>query len=148
MNATDRLDIIDTTTRMAWLADRRAWDDLVEVFAEEVDVDYTSLAGGEPVTVAAADLVAGWRAGLGGLDATQHHVSNHLVTATDEGAEVTAQFIATHRFDNEHGDSLWTLGGHYRFRLARDGEAWRIGAITMTTTWATGNQQIMTASAS
>ncbi|MEM9041573.1 MAG: nuclear transport factor 2 family protein [Actinomycetota bacterium] len=148
MDARDRLDAIDATTRMAWLADRREWTRLVDVFADEVDVDYTSLTGGDPATVASSDLVAGWRAGLSGLDSTQHLVSNHLVSEVEGGAEVTAQFIATHRFENPHGDPIWTLGGHYRFLLESDGSSWRIRALTMTTSWATGNQQIMSLSAS
>jgi len=149
MNTEDRLDIIDTTTRMGWHADQREWDRLIDVFTDTVEVDYTSLNGGDPATIAAEVLIAGWKAGLGGLDATQHHISNHLVADTGDGTvEVTAQFIATHRFANPHGDPLWTLGGHYLFRLARVDGKWRIAAVTMTATWATGNQNIMTLVAS
>ncbi|MEV1120984.1 nuclear transport factor 2 family protein [Actinosynnema sp. NPDC049800] len=143
----DRFEIVDATTRMAWFADRRDWDALLTVFADEVDLDYTSLTGGEPARLAAADVVAGWRAGLGGLDATQHLVSNHLVDVDGDRAVVTAQFQAVHVLANPHGDPTWTLGGHYRFGLVRADGGWRIDAITMTTTWATGNQHIMTLAA-
>ncbi|MEU4769146.1 nuclear transport factor 2 family protein [Actinosynnema sp. NPDC023794] len=143
----DRDEIVDTTTRMAWFADRRDWDALLTVFADEVDLDYTSLTGGEPALLKAADVVAGWRAGLGGLDATQHLVSNHLVDVDGDRAVVTAQFQAVHVLANPHGDPTWTLGGHYRFGLVRADGGWRIDAVTMTTTWATGNQHIMTQAA-
>ena len=145
MNDTpDRTEIVEQTTRMAWLADRRDWDRLVDVFADEVDLDYTALTGGHPVRLSPVDLVAGWRAGLGGLDATQHLVSNHLVDVDGDRAVATAQFQATHVLANPHGDPTWTLGGHYRFGLVRRDDGWRIDAVTMTATWATGNQQVMT----
>jgi len=140
----DRTEIVEQTTRMAWLADRRDWDRLVDVFADEVDLDYTALTGGHPVRLSPVDLVAGWRAGLGGLDATQHLVSNHLVDVDGDRAVATAQFQATHVLANPHGDPTWTLGGHYRFGLVRRDDGWRIDAVTMTATWATGNQQVMT----
>ena len=140
----ERTAIVDVTTRMAWLADRRDWDALVAgVFVDRVQLDYTSLTGGEPATLAPADIVAGWRRGLGGLDATQHLVSNHLVDIDGDRAVATAQFQATHVLANPSGDRVWTLGGHYRFELARRSDGWRIDALTMTVTWATGNQQIM-----
>jgi len=143
----ERTAIVDVTTRMAWLADRRDWDALLGVFAEQVQLDYTSLTGGEPATLAPADIVAGWRTGLGGPDATQHLISNHLIDIDGDRAVATAQFQATHVLANPHGDPIWTLGGHYRFGFARIGGGWRIDALTMTVTWATGNQQIMTLAA-
>ena len=42
----ERLDIIETCTRMAVYADQRRWDDLGGIFADHTDLDYTSLAGG------------------------------------------------------------------------------------------------------
>ena len=95
---------VDVTTRMDWHADRRDWDALLTVFADEVDLDCTSLTGGDR-------------------------------------AVVTAQFQAVHVPANPHGDPTWTLGGHYRFELVR------IDAVTTTTTWATGDQQVMTPAA-
>ncbi len=145
--ASDRDAIVDVTTRLGWYADQRRWDELLGLFAGQVTLDYTSLAGGEPVTVSPADIVASWKGGLGGLDATQHVVSNHLVDLDGDTAVATAQFIAIHRLDNPHGDPLWTLGGHYRWTLARHQGRWRITTMTMTATWATGNRHIMTLAA-
>lgn len=45
--------IIETTIRVAWYADRRLWDEIPNLFAEEVLLDYTSLTGGAPTLVAA-----------------------------------------------------------------------------------------------
>lgn len=71
-----------------------------------------------------------------------------MVEVDGDRAVATAQFQATHILPNPHGGPVWTLGGHYRFGLVRDDGGWRIDALTMTATWATGNQQIMTLAAS
>jgi SnoaL-like domain len=146
-SAADRLGVIETCTRMAWHADEREWDALRDVFADEVRVDYTSLQGGEPAIVSRDELVESWAGLLGKLAATQHLLTNHLVTVSGDIAACTAAFQATHLLPNPHGDPSWTLGGTYRFELVRDGPTWRISAVTMTATWARGNQQIMSLAA-
>ena len=140
----DRLDILDTVHRLFRTTDRRRWDELHELFDDEVRLDYTSLAGGEPVVLGPGDVIGGWQAALGGLDGTQHLVSNELINGDGDAADVTAEFIATHRLANPFGEQLWTLGGGYEIGLVRAPDRWRIRSLTMTATWASGNQQIMT----
>ncbi|WP_280447570.1 nuclear transport factor 2 family protein [Nocardia cyriacigeorgica] len=139
----DRLDVVDTCTRMAWHADHREWDALATVFADAVRLDYTSLNGGEPVTVTPAQIVAAWRETLGGFDATQHLLGNHLVTVDGDRAVCTASFQATHRKSDAVGACLWTLGGTYRFDLVRAGGAWQISGVVMTATWGDGNRALL-----
>ncbi|GAA3433309.1 nuclear transport factor 2 family protein [Kutzneria kofuensis] len=144
---TDRAAIVETCTRMAWLADQRRWEELVEQFTDDVAVDYTSLNGGAPVRVRGRDLVAGWRAGLSGFDATQHLVSNHLVAIDGDTAVVTAAFQATHVLPNQRGGPIWRIGGDYRYELVR-ADGWRISAVTMTMTWSEGNFDLLALAAS
>lgn len=140
----DRLDIVETCTRMCWHTDKREWDRLrTDVFADEVLVDYSSLDGGEPAGLAAQDLIAAWRGLLSGLTATQHLLTNHLVRAEGDTAVATADFQATHLLSNALGGPLWTLGGHYRFTLRRTAAGWRIDGLTMTAVWAEGNRHIL-----
>ena len=49
----------------------------------------------------------------------------------------TASFQATHR---KPDDTLWTLGGIYRFTLVRTGDGWRITSVVMTTAWSDGSR--------
>jgi hypothetical protein len=150
----DRADVVDVCTRMAWLADRRDWAGLIAVFDDEVELDYTSLGGGEPARLAPRQIVEAWASALGGLTATQHLVTNHLVTVhrpggagDDDTAVCTAAFQATHLLANATGGPIWTLGGHYRYTLRRTAGGWRITGVTMTADWATGNQHVMTLAA-
>ncbi|MDX2297442.1 MULTISPECIES: nuclear transport factor 2 family protein [Streptomyces] len=133
----DRLDVIDTCTRMAWYADQREWASLAGVFADKVTLDYTSLNGGEPVTLTPAQIVDGWKTGLGVYAATHHLLGNFLVALDGDRAVCTATFQATHR---KTDDTLWTLGGTYRFDLTRTGGGWRIGGVVMTAVWSDGER--------
>ncbi|MFI9555112.1 nuclear transport factor 2 family protein [Nonomuraea endophytica] len=139
----DRLAIVEICTRMAWHTDQREWDRLAEVFADSVTLDYTSLNGGEPAVLTPEQIVGAWSGLLGAFDATQHLVTNHLVTVDDDTAVCTASFQATHRLANPYGSPLWTLGGTYRFDLVRSGGAWKISGVVMTATWADGNKDLL-----
>ncbi|MER6418996.1 nuclear transport factor 2 family protein [Streptomyces sp. NPDC001137] len=143
-SAEDRIDVIETCTRMLWHVDLRQWEALPALLAEKVTLDYTSLFGGEPVVSARDRVIADWRAGLGHLKATQHMIGNQIAEVYGDEAVLTAHFQATHLLPNAHGGPTWTLGGRYRFSLTRDGSGWRIAGVVMTAVWADGNQQIMT----
>jgi hypothetical protein len=144
---TGQFDVIAVCTRMAWHADHREWDALAGVFADKVLLDYTSLNGGEPVVLTPEQIVSAWAGVLGGFDATQHLITNHLVTVDGAKAVCTAEFQATHYLADPHGSPLWTLGGDYRFDLARTAGGWRITGLVMTARWAEGNQHLMTIAA-
>ena len=110
---------------MATCADLREWAGVRACFTDEVDVDYTSLNGGKPAHLSAEALVEQWRAGLSSLQATQHMISNHLITITG-------------------GEATWTLGGRYTYLLVRTAQGWKIRSSTLTALWAQGNQHVMT----
>jgi hypothetical protein len=141
----DRLAITEVCSAFGWLADRRRWEDLEAVFAPQVDLDYTSLNGGEPVKLDASAIVAGWREAFAAMTATQHLIAGHLVEVDGDRATCTANFQATHLGPAPDGDSAWTLGGHYLFGLVREGGGWRIGSLTMTAVWQTGSREAIAA---
>ena len=143
----DRVAVADTVTRMAWYLDRRDWDGLAGLFTERVYTDYTSLWGGTPLEATVEELLStdrqgSWRRTMDGLEATQHLVTNILVELDGDEARATANVVGHHRLTNPHGSPLWTVGGTYDFRLVR-ADRWRIRAITMTITWAQGNQHVL-----
>lgn len=138
----DQLAIVATVNEIGLAADMRDWSRLREQFADEVLVDYTSLAGGQPTRLKADDLIASWQAFLPGFTVTQHMVASHRVSINGERANVLSQFIATHRLAGATGGELWTLGGQYRHSLRKIGELWKVDAITMTWAWQTGNTEL------
>ncbi|MEV6810076.1 nuclear transport factor 2 family protein [Streptomyces sp. NPDC017248] len=138
----DRSAVIETCDRMGWHTDRHEWAEVTALFTDKVLVDYTSLLGGSPATTPARDLVDSWAAVIGGYDASQHLMTNHLVTVEGDTARCTASYQATHRLDNPLGSPLWRIGGLYRFHLVRSATGWKIDEIAMTVLWAEGNQGI------
>ncbi|MET7346170.1 nuclear transport factor 2 family protein [Streptomyces sp. NPDC087866] len=132
--------VAETCTLMAVYADRREWDKLGALFADKVLLDYTSLNGGEPVRLTPKEITEAWTATLSSYDSTQHLLANQLVALDGDRAMCTASFQATHRLAAAHGASLWTLGGDYRWELARSGDRWLIDTVVMTAAWGDGNQ--------
>jgi hypothetical protein len=139
----DRLDVIEACSRYGWCADRRDWDEMAALLADELYVDYTALGGGEPGDVKSVDLIAGWKEQFARLATTQHLIANHLVDIDGDTAVCTANFHAQHVTAVAHGDHKMVLSGHYRFGLVRTGDGWQINSVVMTPTWSTGNLAVL-----
>jgi hypothetical protein len=143
----DRLEILELTANMALLVDAREWHALHDLFTDPVLVDYTSLNGGTPASIAPSVLVDGWREALERLDATQHLLAGQAIELDGDRATCAGNVQGTHVRFNHSGGPHWTLGGRYDFTLLRTPDGWRISALTLTVQWATGNQHIMDADA-
>lgn len=138
----DRYEIVELCGRMAWHLDHCEWDRLVELFTDEILLDYTSLNGGEPVTLPRKEVIEKWRGNREGLTATQHLVSNQVVQLHGDTADATAMFQATHLLPNRFGGPTWTLGGEYHYGLTRGTDGWLIRSLAMNIIWADGNRHI------
>jgi len=140
---TDRDEIAELTSKLGLLVDARDWDAAEALFCPRVDLDYTSLNGGEPATLAAGEVVSAWRENLSRLESTHHLIANLVIAIEADEATVAANVTGTHVGDAAAGDRLWTVGGRYDLRVRREPAGWRIAALTLTVRWATGNQAIM-----
>ncbi|MFE1309599.1 nuclear transport factor 2 family protein [Streptomyces sp. NPDC058755] len=147
MELQDCHDIIETGTRMMWSVDTRDWAALPGLLGDKVVHDFTSIYGGEPQLLAAAEVTGMWSKLIGAFDATQHLLGNHLVTVDGDRGVLTASFQSTHRLANPYGSPQWTLYGTYRFGLARTSTGWKIDEIVMTAGWGEGNKDILTLAA-
>lgn len=139
---TDRDELTELASNLGLLVDVRDWPALEALFCETVDVDYTSLNGGEPQEIPPPDLVGGWKANLSPLRATQHLIANHVVALNGDEAHVAANVTATHVSAAE-ADEHWVVGGRYDIRARRTDAGWKLAALTLTVKWQTGSQQIM-----
>src|ERR687895_734394 len=86
----DRLEILELTSRFGVLLDARHWDALVALFIDPVEVDYTSLNGGDPQRTSPSELVGGWRGVLDHLDSTQHLIARHVIAGDGDRAPCAA----------------------------------------------------------
>jgi SnoaL-like domain len=133
-------EIIDVVNRVAIMADRRNWPACREAFSDRVETDYTSLNGGQPATVNADDLVAGWETFFTQtFKVTQHLIGSHVVSITKDTAICLSNFQAHHIYlDTQKG--TWTLGGFYEHGLVRNPQGWRVNRLKMTWTWEQGTR--------
>jgi hypothetical protein len=133
----------EVVVEMFFAIDRRAWDEVRSSFTDTVWLDYASLNGGEPDTIAANDMVDAWKGVLPGFDATHHHVTPVMTTPSAEGFRVILNGTATHRVASAHGDSLWTIGGYYEADLVTEADVWKIARFTFVATWGSGNRDLV-----
>ena len=139
----DRLAILELIGRLALLLDARDWNGLEQLFTDTVYNDRTSLTGGEPVTLGAAEFVEGWRQTLQNLDAAHHLITGHVMSLDGDQATCAANMQGTHVLANASGGPIWTVGGRHDYQLKRTSDGWRISGLTFTIQWATGNEHII-----
>src|SRR6266404_2135088 len=126
-----RADIVDTQHRYALGIDRRDWQLYRSVFADSVWFDFTSWYGEEPLELRADDWVARVAARQSGFDATQHQMSNHIVTLAGSNAACITYIIARHCLRVGGEDHVQAIGGYYSNQLARISGAWKITHCTL-----------------
>ena len=78
------------------LADTGNFEALEKLYAPEVELDYTSLAGGEVQLKSPQAIMTQWAGVLPGFDRTRHDVSNIKVSSNGETATATADITADH----------------------------------------------------
>ena len=126
----DRLAISDVLIRYATALDGRDWELLASCFTDDATLDYDTSG-----TYGRDAFVEHCRAGLARMKATQHCVTNHVISTDGDRAHSTSYVIAQHVREN---DVTFTLGGTYSDDLVRAGTEWRIASRRFVTSWKAG----------
>ena len=89
----DGTEITSIVNRIAILSDLRDWEGVQQCFTDRVAVDYTSLMGGQPETIAADALVQSWKADSSStFKTTQHLLGSHAITIRSDTATCLSHF--------------------------------------------------------
>lgn len=131
--------LIDVVNSVFINTDERRWDRVKAAFADRVNLDYTSMAGGQPATLTPEQIVAAWQQVLPGFEHTHHQLGNYVVQENGNTAAAFCYGTATHYLPNESGQNLWTVVGTYDFRLANTPAGWKITAMTFHLKYQDGN---------
>lgn len=121
--------------------DAKDWAACRSYFADEIDADFTSLAGGSPGRMKADDLVGGWRRNLYAEKLSHHMRSNHRVTVSGDTAEVFSKGYAFNMLPGRTGSDLWEVWGDYRHTLRRTAEGWKVTGMSLFVKYARGNER-------
>lgn len=140
----DRAEIVDVVTAVFDTVDAKNWRVCRELFEAEVDLDFTSLNGGEPGPATADSLVDGWRTGLHPRKQSFHTVSNFAVTVDGAEAHVTAKGYAYNLLDAALGGGMWEVWGVYRLRLVRQAQGWKVAALAFDAWHSRGDEAVRT----
>jgi hypothetical protein len=138
----DRAEISDVQLRYATGVDIRDWRLYRSCFTDEIETDFTSVFGGEPRRMKADEWVEFARRTIDGLNATQHMITNHVITVDGDEATCVAYVQARHHLPNESGASEQAMFGYYTNRFVRTADGWKIRACTLTVNWSSGNFHI------
>lgn len=76
------------------------------------------------------------------MAATQHMITNHVITLEGDHATCVAYVQARHHLPNEKGDSDLVTYGYYTNRLVRTVDGWKIRGRKLTVRWNEGNMHI------
>lgn len=136
----DRADISEVQLRYATGTDSRDWELFRSCFTDEVEVDFSEGFGQPVVRVAADDWVRGTAPRMESFQATQHMITNQVITFDDEDHATCVAYVrAGHHLPNSTGDSHQTVHGYYTNRFERTADGWKIASVKLTALWMTGN---------
>lgn len=126
--------------------DAKDWELARAFFADTIDVDFTSLVGGDPATIPADALIDGWSSNLTEEKASFHLRGNHRVTFEGGGrATMLSHGYAWNRMERgalpeNGGGALWEVWGTYIHGFVETEDGWKVDAMTFTATAERGNQ--------
>ncbi|MGE3510246.1 MAG: nuclear transport factor 2 family protein [Vicinamibacterales bacterium] len=145
----DRAEISDVQLRYARGTDSRDWELFRSCFTDEIEVDFSEGFGLPVANLKADDWVKGVAPRMESFKATQHMITNQLITFDDDDHATCVAYVrATHHLPNSTGDSDQTVYGYYTNRLERTSNGWRIARLKLTSVWMTGNFGIFQAALS
>lgn len=144
-NLIDQAEMIRIADAIDAGVDAKDWDTTRGFFTDEITVDFTSLVGGEPATIPADGLIAGWSGNLTAEKTSFHLRGNHRVTfhSADSATMVSHGYawnqMERGALEENGGEALWEVWGTYVHGFERTADGWKVNAMTFTATAQRGN---------
>jgi SnoaL-like domain len=122
--------------------DAKDWEKCNSFFADEIEVDFTSLSGGEPAKISADDLINGWKANLFTEKKTYHQRGNHRIEIDGDTATVFSKAYAFNLLESGEITGLWEVWGNYNHTLKRTNEGWKCSGMTLKVIHQRGDERV------
>ncbi|MEM7596034.1 MAG: nuclear transport factor 2 family protein [Cyanobacteria bacterium P01_A01_bin.83] len=137
----DKIEIIELINRFGMSIDLRDWSSFRSLFVEQVKFDYSSI--GEVAGILSADDIADTaRQDLGGFQATQHLITNHLIEIENNTANAHAHVRAIHFLPNKAKDPVLEMGGYYSAGFTLINSHWKIKSWKFDLLWSSGDLEL------
>ncbi len=126
--------------------DAKDWAVARAQFTDEITVDFSTLVGGEPATIPADGLIAGWSGNLTAEKQSFHLRGNHRITFdSPDAATMISHGHAWNRMEigalpENGGDPLWEVWGTYTHGFVRTEDGWRVNAMAFFATAERGSE--------
>lgn len=140
----DELEIRRVVDEIDNACDAKDWKTLRSYFANEVDIDFTSLSGGEPSRVKADDLIKGWETNLFAEKKTFHQRGNHRIEIKGDRAKVFSKAYAFNLLESGEVRELWEVWGNYTHSLSRSEDGWKVSEMSLQVTHQRGDEKVRT----
>lgn len=140
----DELEIRRVVDEIDNTCDEKDWDKCRSYFADEVEVDFTSLAGGEPAKIPADALIAAWRTNLFAEKKTFHQRGNHRIKVRGDRAEVFSKGYAFNLLEAGEAAGFWEVWGNYTHVLTRTEAGWKCTGMTLEVVHQRGDERVRT----
>ena len=114
------------------------------LFADEADVDFTSLAGGEPARLKADDLIDAWRTNLFAEKKTYHQRGNHRVELSGDRARVVSKAYAFNKIEAGEAAGFWEVWGNYTHTLVKTDGGWKCDGMKLEVVHQRGDEHVRT----
>lgn len=131
--------VISTVTRLFRTVDERDWQGVETCFAPTVNLDMTSLAGGEPEITTPAAIIDTWKQTLASLEAVHHQAGNYEVTVRGQRADASCYGTAFHYLPNETGMNVRRFVGTYDIGLHKRRGRWCVDSLRYKVKFVDGN---------
>ena len=147
--AEDKLAVAETIYHYALGIDTKDFDLYRSIFADQVEIDFSSYEGSsvvEPSSLAGDQWVRRVQPLFVGLAATQHTMTNPLAEIEGDSATCRMYMQAHHVYEPDKDDSWFTLGGFYDDSLVRSDlspTGWLLTGVKLTVLWRKGDHSIM-----
>lgn len=138
----DEREIIRVVDEIDNTVDAKNWAACRSHFTDEIDVDFSSLAGGKPARIKADQLVGGWQRSLYADKKSHHMRTNHRVSVNGDRATVFSKGYAFNLLPHQKtGSDLWEVWGDYQHAMERGPQGWKCAGMTLVVTHARGNEK-------
>ena len=136
----ERQQVIDVVNQLFIQTDNRNWVAVQRCFADLVEMDMTSLTGGEPQSMTPTEITDSWEENLKNLDAIHHQTGNFVVDVHGpENAHVLCYGTAWHYRPTDSGQNTRIYVGAYEFDLLKENGMWRINTFWFDCKFIDGN---------